>query len=115
MNLREALRVRREHSDIEAVCAREGVAREAVVDGILAGRIAVLHNAAHALAADGVRAVGQGLSTKVNANLGTSSDATDIESELRKLQVAVDAGADTVMDLSTGGAVADIRRRIVDA
>ena len=59
--------------------------------------------------------VGEGLSTKVNANIGTSSDFGDVNTELAKLQVALDAGADTVMDLSTGGDIPAIRRAIIGA
>ncbi len=58
-------------------------------------------------------AVGKGLRTKVNANLGTSADKADIDFELAKLEAAVDAGADTVMDLSTGGDIDAVRRRVV--
>ncbi len=59
-------------------------------------------------------AVGAGLRTKVNANIGTSLDYADPERELAKLRAAEDAGADAVMDLSTGGDIADIRRRIIE-
>lgn len=58
-------------------------------------------------------AVGKGLRTKVNANLGTSQDKKDIKGELKKLRSAIKAGADTVMDLSTGGRIKDIRRAIL--
>jgi len=60
-------------------------------------------------------AIGEGLRTKVNANIGTSSDFGDAFSELEKLRVSVESGADTVMDLSTGGDINDIRRRIIKA
>lgn len=56
--------------------------------------------------------IGAGLRTKVNANLGTSEDFPSLDDELRKLEVAVGTGADTVMDLSTGGDVDAIRRAI---
>ena len=59
-------------------------------------------------------AVGAGLRTKVNANIGTSLDYADPERELAKLRAAEEAGADAVMDLSTGGDIADIRRRIIE-
>jgi len=57
-------------------------------------------------------AIGKGLRTKVNANIGTSRDLPDVEPELEKLRVALEAGADTIMDLSTGGPIDEIRRRI---
>ncbi len=62
-----------------------------------------------------VTGIGQGLRVKVNANLGTSPDYADVEMELAKVRAAVEADADTVMDLSTGGDVPAIRRRLMDA
>ncbi|MFQ5480206.1 MAG: phosphomethylpyrimidine synthase ThiC [Thermodesulfobacteriota bacterium] len=59
-------------------------------------------------------AVGRHLKTKVNANIGTSGDKADIAEELAKLHAAIDAGADAVMDLSTGGDLVAIRRAILD-
>ncbi|MEK7449065.1 MAG: phosphomethylpyrimidine synthase ThiC [Planctomycetota bacterium] len=58
--------------------------------------------------------VGTGLATKVNANLGTSSDYTDPNEELAKLRVAEEAGADAVMDLSTGGDIPKIRETLLE-
>ncbi len=58
--------------------------------------------------------IGEGLSTKVNANIGTSPDHDDPEIELQKLDAAIDAGADALMDLSTGGDIDAIRRSILD-
>ena len=58
-------------------------------------------------------AVGKGLSTKVNANIGTSEAYPDVEPELDKLAVALKAGAHSIMDLSTGGDVDGVRRRII--
>ncbi len=58
-------------------------------------------------------AVGEGLRIKVNANIGTSGDLYDEDLELRKLAAAVEAGADAVMDLSTGGDLRSVRRKIV--
>jgi phosphomethylpyrimidine synthase len=57
--------------------------------------------------------IGEGLSTKVNANIGTSPDHDDPGIELRKLDAAIGAGADAVMDLSTGGDIDAIRRSIL--
>jgi len=58
--------------------------------------------------------IGKGLSIKVNANIGTSGDQADPEEELKKLQVAIDAKADTVMDLSTGGDITRLRRAVME-
>jgi phosphomethylpyrimidine synthase len=61
-----------------------------------------------------VRGIGLGLRTKVNANIGTSADYPDIKDELIKLQVALEAGADAIMDLSTGGDLENIRKVIIE-
>ncbi|MGD2124597.1 MAG: phosphomethylpyrimidine synthase ThiC [Desulfobacteraceae bacterium] len=58
--------------------------------------------------------IGEGLSVKVNANIGTSSDRAVLEEELAKLEAAIEAGTDTVMDLSTGGDIDFFRRRILE-
>lgn len=59
--------------------------------------------------------IGKGLTIKVNANIGTSRDHVDLAEELSKLSLALDAGADTVMDLSTGGDITKIRQAILVA
>ncbi len=89
----------------------EGVTPEFIRDGIAGGSIIICHNVKHA---NGVPlAVGTGLRTKVNANIGTSADDLDIAKELEKARVAVKHGADAIMDLSTGGPVDEIRRAII--
>ncbi|MCR4442087.1 MAG: phosphomethylpyrimidine synthase ThiC [Peptococcaceae bacterium] len=60
-------------------------------------------------------AVGKGLSTKVNANIGTSDAFPQVEKELEKLAAAVKAGAHSVMDLSTGGNIDLVRKKIIEA
>jgi len=59
-------------------------------------------------------AIGKGLRTKVNVNLGTSKDYINLEEELEKVAVSLEYGADTIMDLSTGGDLRAIRRTILD-
>ena len=59
--------------------------------------------------------IGEGLLIKVNSNIGTSSDQIDLEEEMAKLEASIEAGTDTVMDLSTGGDVDLIRRKILGA
>jgi len=58
--------------------------------------------------------IGRGLRTKINANIGTSKDSSDIAGELRKLEAAVALGADAVMDLSTGAAIGATRKKILE-
>ncbi len=57
--------------------------------------------------------IGEGLRIKVNANIGTSPDLCDQELEIKKAKAAVECGADTIMDLSTGGNLDEIRRAIL--
>lgn len=57
--------------------------------------------------------IGKGLRTKVNANIGTSPEKNDLNFELKKLKIAVEAGTDTIMDLSTAGNLDTIRRQII--
>jgi phosphomethylpyrimidine synthase len=94
-----------------AVAQAEGLEAEFIRQGVANGTIVVPANIKHAnLAPCGI---GAGLRTKVNANIGTSSDFGNVNTELEKLCVAVEAGADTVMDLSTGGDIPAIRRVII--
>ncbi len=93
------------------VAEQEGIEAEVVRQGVADGTIVIPANTNHAnLTPFGI---GRGLRTKVNANIGTSSDFGSIETELEKLRVAVDAGADTVMDLSTSGDLPTIRRAVI--
>ncbi len=98
--------------EVELIACEEGLTPEEVAQGVAEGTIVVLRNNRR----DGkkVFGVGKGLRTKNNANIGTSRDACDVEYELRKLEVAVKFGADTVMDLSTGGDLRDILRKVLE-
>ena len=98
---------------MKLVAEQEGVEAESVRRGVAEGTIVILANSRHGNIAP--CAIGQGLRTKVNANIGTSSAVGSTDTELEKLGVAVEAGADTVMDLSTGGDIPAIRRAIVAA
>ncbi|GAI85699.1 unnamed protein product, partial [marine sediment metagenome] len=96
---------------MEVVAQSEGLEAEFIRQGVAGGRIVIPSNINHSgLVPCGI---GQGLSTKVNANIGTSSDFGDIKTELEKLRVAIDSRADTVMDLSTGGDIQAIRQAII--
>lgn len=98
---------------MEAVARYEGVNAEFIRKGVAEGTIVIAANTRHSsLTPCGI---GKGLSTKVNANIGTSSDYGDESTELEKLRVAIDSGADAVMDLSTGGDISAIRRAIIAA
>jgi phosphomethylpyrimidine synthase len=96
-----------------AVAEREGLTAEAIRQGVAEGTIVVPANPRHTgLSPCGM---GKGLSTKVNANVGTSVDYGTPETELAKVRVCLEYKADAVMDLSTGGDIAAIRRAIVSA
>jgi phosphomethylpyrimidine synthase len=96
---------------MRAIAEKEGVEPESVRSGVADGSIVIPANVNH----KGVEplGIGRGLRTKVNANIGTSSDYGDVNTELEKLQASVSAQADTVMDLSTGGDINAIRRAII--
>lgn len=97
--------------EMKEAALAEGVSPEFIRDGIADGTIVICHNIKHANGRP--LAVGKGLRTKVNANIGTSADDLDISKELEKARVAVASGADALMDLSTGGPVDEIRRAII--
>lgn len=95
---------------VKRIAEKERMSEEFVRNGIASGRIVVPCNPIHNPEPG---AVGEGMSIKVNVNLGTSRDMPDMEPELRKLDVALKYGADAVMDLSTGGDVDGIRKEIL--
>ncbi|HEY4716581.1 MAG TPA: phosphomethylpyrimidine synthase ThiC [bacterium] len=99
--------------EIKAIARKEGIdpeiLRTRVADGSV---IAVKNSRRKTLIAP--LGIGKGLKTKVNANIGTSGDLSEIPLELKKLEAAVEAGADAVMDLSTGSGVDETRRTIIE-
>lgn len=97
---------------MRTVAQQEGVNEEFIRAGVAEGTIAICANKNHKNLTP--RGVGQGLKVKVNANIGTSSSFPNIEPELVKLKAAVDAGADAVMDLSTGNNITASRRAIIE-
>ena len=95
---------------VKHVAKQEGVQSDFVLRGLIEGTIVIPANPNHKnLIPCGI---GKGLKTKVNANIGTSSDFCDLDTELRKLQAAIDSCVDSVMDLSTGGDISAIRRAL---
>ena len=95
---------------MKKIAEREKVSPEFIRNGIASGRICAPCNPAHD---PEPAAIGEGLSVKINVNLGTSRDIVDLDAELQKLQVALKYGADAVMDLSTGGDIDAIRARLL--
>lgn len=99
--------------EMRQVAKEEDLDPEYIKLRIAEGKIVIPVN--HKRRATKVCGIGAGLKTKVNANIGTSADYADIVNELEKLRIAEEAGADAVMDLSTGGDLRSIRRRIIES
>lgn len=102
---------------MRAVAAKEGICAENVREAVAAGRIAIPANIHHAsLSPEGVGSCLDGvpLRTKVNVNLGISGDLADEEEEWRKVDVALELGAEAIMDLSNSGKTRAFRRALIE-
>ncbi len=97
--------------EVSSIAEYEEVPTDFVEQKFLSGEIVIFKNSNRDIKPV---AVGTGLKTKVNANIGSSPDFFDIETELSKLAAAIDAGADAVMDLSTGGNIPEFRKEIIN-
>jgi phosphomethylpyrimidine synthase len=97
------------------VARREDLEPEVVRSEVARGRMVIPANREHLK--QGLEPMGIGVKArcKINANIGNSAVTSDIDNELAKLKLSVDLGADTVMDLSTGGNIDAIRRAIIAA
>lgn len=98
--------------EMEIVAKDEQIDPALLMSRIAAGQIVIPKNKNRSFPK--VMGIGKGLRTKINANIGTSGDCPSFEAEMRKLDVAVRAGADSVMDLSTGGDLLGIRQMMLD-
>ncbi len=96
---------------VRQAAAAENIDPEILRQKIAAGTAVVCRNNKHTNGKP--LAVGEGMRTKTNANIGTSQDDKSIDKELEKAQVAAAAGADALMDLSTGGPIDEIRAAII--
>ncbi|MEM2464080.1 MAG: phosphomethylpyrimidine synthase ThiC [Candidatus Bathyarchaeia archaeon] len=103
----------RETEEIRLVAKEEGESPQSIRARVAEGSVIITRN----IMRENVHAIGigKGLRIKVNANVGTSPDLCDLNLEVEKASVAVRYGADTVMDLSTGGDLDEIRRAILKA
>jgi len=98
-------------AEIKAVAASENIEGTTLAAAVAAGAVVIPANRNHAnLRPIGI---GRGLKTKVNANIGTSTDFSGLEDEKRKMQAVLDCGCDAVMDLSTGGDITAVRRALL--
>lgn len=96
---------------VRQAAAAENIDPDVLRQRIAAGTAVICRNVKHPNGRP--LAVGEGLRTKTNANIGTSQDDTSIDKELDKAKVAAAAGADALMDLSTGGPIDEIRAAII--
>ena len=98
--------------EMRHVSRHEGIALDLLKKRIKEGAIAIIKNKKRKIAPC---AVGEGLRTKINANLGSSQDRIDVKKEMTKARIAIKYGADAVMDLSTGGDIKKLRKAILKA
>lgn len=97
--------------EVDCAAKWEGISADKLRRSITTGRAVLPHNPTHAISRP--VPIGEGVSVKINANLGTSPDLVDHDLELEKAKVAIRYGADTIMDLSTGGDIRAIREMLL--
>ncbi|MBT4484768.1 MAG: phosphomethylpyrimidine synthase ThiC [Candidatus Latescibacteria bacterium] len=110
--LERALKRGKVTEEINLLARYEHTIPETILNNVISGEIAVCKSDVRNIKPV---AIGKGLRIKVNANIGTSSDASSIEEEVEKAHTAIEYGADMIMDLSTGGDIPEIRKRILDS
>ncbi len=113
MTLIEAAKTNQPDDRLIAVAKHENMDIAQLKAGLLDGTVVIPFAEGNKLSKP--IAIGKGCRVKVNANIGTSPDKSGLEEELDKLRVAVDAGVDAMMDLSTGGDIRAIRQKIREA
>ncbi|MFC1624291.1 phosphomethylpyrimidine synthase ThiC [Candidatus Omnitrophota bacterium] len=106
----ELAKLNKTSQEMKYIAREEGISLDLLKRRIREGRIVLVKNLKRKIRPC---AVGEGLRTKINANLGTSQDKTKLKTELKKMHAAIRYGADAVMDLSTGGDLRKIRRAIL--
>ncbi len=97
---------------LKSVAEDEGFSPEELLDSITQGKIVIPHNPHHSSIHPA--GIGQKLRTKVNVNIGTSVDFPQEENELKKVEISLKYETDTLMDLSTGGNITQIRKMILE-
>src|SRR5436190_3237198 len=101
--------------EMHYVAKREDLEPELVRDEVGRGRMVIPANTVHLSGRLEPMCIGVASACKINANIGNSAVTGTVEDELEKLHTAVHLGSDTVMDLSTGGDIDNIRQAIIDA
>jgi len=97
--------------EIEEIAKIEEVSTDYLLKNFAEGKIVIFKNSNRDIKPV---AVGKGLTTKINANIGSSPDLFNLEEELDKAKIAIKFGADAIMDLSTGGDVTFFRQKIIE-
>ena len=98
-------------SEMAQIARDEGVTIDFIRNNVARGLIVIPKNLKHNI--EKLCGIGKGLKTKINANIGTSKDSSNIADELKKMEESVRLGADTIMDLSTGPKIEETRRQIL--
>ncbi len=109
----EAARAGQITPEMEFVAKRENLPVETIREEVAIGRMVIPANKVHLQGALEPMAIGIAASCKINANIGNSAVTSNVDEELEKLHTAVHFGADTVMDLSTGKDINNIRSAII--
>lgn len=97
-------------SELKALAKKENLSEDKLEKALKRGSVVLVRNSVRDITP---LAIGEGTRVKVNANIGMSPEVCDIKQELEKARIAVEAGADTVMDLSVGGDIDSMRRKIL--
>lgn len=99
--------------EMEAIAFKEGMDVKVLREKVAQGRIVILKNNTR----DNVipTGVGEGLSVKINANIGTSLERSSVDEEIQKVKIIENTGADVLMDLSTGKDIDETRKAILKA
>jgi phosphomethylpyrimidine synthase len=112
MNIFEKAKKNIVSPEVEYIAKVEQIPIDILLNSFAKGEVAIFKNTIRNTTPV---AIGKGIRTKINANIGSSPDMFNIDVELAKLAIAVEYGADTVMDLSTGGIIRDFRKSIINA
>jgi phosphomethylpyrimidine synthase len=98
--------------EMESVLQDEHISRDELIERVAAGKIAICANKNHTSLKPA--AVGKGMKTKVNVNLGISKDCADVDAEFDKVRLALDLKTDAIMDLSCFGKTREFRKKLIE-
>jgi phosphomethylpyrimidine synthase len=98
---------------VKCVAQKENVDAKLINDELAAGRLVIPANKVHLASNLVPAAIGRAVTTKINANIGASNVSSSLDGEIEKMKMALDLGADAIMDLSTGKDLDEIRQRLL--